>query len=79
MLGPRQRMTRHEMHALRQMRSDLRDYITLDRTHIGDSRPLCQMRRNLGGDRTNCTGRHAQHDQIGTLDRIGRRFGDAIT
>ena len=70
-LGAGDRMRRDEMHALGQMRRHVAQYGALDRADIGNGCAACQMRADLGGDRTADSDRNADDDQIGAGDRGG--------
>ena len=64
-------MRRHEMHALRQMRSHVAHDRALDRADIGDDRAGRKVRADLGGDRAAGADRNADDDEVGAFDRLG--------
>ena len=78
MLGPRQRVAGDKMHAIGQMRPDLRDHVGLDRTHIRHRGTRRKMRRDLGGHGAHDTHRHAEHHQIGARDSLGGTVADPV-
>ena len=73
LLGTRNRMTRNEMHALRQMRSDIAHDCGFDRTNVGDNRASFQVRRDLPGDFAVDTNRRTQDHEVRAFDGLCRR------
>ena len=67
MLGSRQWVRGHEMHALGDMGRDRPDDAALDRADIRDRRAWFQHRFDFGGNRAHRPHRHAKHHQIGAL------------
>ena len=70
--GARQRVGRHEMHALRHQRPDIADHRLLGGPHIGQDAPRRQMRRDRLRPARIGAHRRAQHDAVGPLDRPRR-------
>ena len=68
MLGARDRMARHEMHARGHVRSDMGDRLLLDRAHVRQDGALGEVRCDRPSQRLIGAKRRAQHDEIGTLD-----------
>ena len=54
-----------------QVRRDRGDHRALDRADVGDGGAGLQARRDLGGDLGHRADRHAEHHEIGALDRGG--------
>ena len=81
MLGAGDRMGRHEMNGLRQMRAHVAHDRALDRTDIGNDRAGFEMRADLLGDRAANADRNADDDEIGAVDGLGvglrHRVGEA--
>ena len=78
MLGAGDRMRRHEMHVLRQVRRHVAHHRALDRADVGDDGARLQMRADLPGDGAAGADRHADDDEIGALDRGGIALDDLI-
>ncbi len=73
MLGARDGMRRHEMHAGRQMRRHVPHHGALDRADVGDNSAWLEMISDFLRDRAAGADRDAQDDQIGVISgfRIG--------
>ena len=69
--GAGDRMRRHEMHVLRQMRAHVAHDRALDRADVGDGGAGSEMRADLLGHRAAGADRNADDDQIGAFDRGG--------
>ena len=76
--GAGDRMRRHEMHVLRQMRGHVADDRALDRADVGDDGAGRQMRADFLGHRAAGADRNADDDQIGAFDRGGIGFHHLI-
>ena len=78
MFGTRNRMRRHEMHALRQMGRHVAHDRALHRADIGDDRSRLEVWRNLLCDRPAIADRDAQDHEIRALHGLDVVFGDAV-
>ena len=66
------------MHALGDVRADIRDHGALHRSNIRNDRAGLEMRRNHLGERTECADRRGQDHQIRTLHRFGCVVGQHV-
>ena len=78
MFGARDRMRRHEMNALRQMRRHFADDGALDRADVGNDRAWFQERRDLLRDRAAGADRDAEDHEVGVLHRFRIALQHAI-
>ena len=78
MLGARDRMGRHEMHIVRQMRAHVPHDRPLHRADIGHDRAGFEMRRDLLGHGAANADGHADNDEIGAFDGLRVGLDDLI-
>ena len=71
MLGAGDRVGRHEMDGLRQMRAHVAHDRALHRAHVGDDRAGRELRTDFLRDRAANADRHADDDEISAFDRFG--------
>ena len=76
MFGAGDRMRRHEMHAIRQMRRHVPHHRALDRADIGDDGAGLQMGRDFLRHRSAGADGNAEDDEIGVFHglRIGLHY-----
>ncbi len=78
MFGPGQRVAGDEVDARGNMGRDRVDDRLLDRSHVCQHRAGREMRRDLARDLGHRAHRHAQHDEIGAFDGLGRGVEDPV-
>ena len=78
MLGARDRMGRHEMHSVRQMRAHVPHDRALHRADVGHDRAGFEMRRDLLGHSAANPDGHADDDEIGPFDRLAVGLDDLV-
>ena len=79
MLGPGQRVTGNEVHALRHMGRNGVDHGPLDRTDIGEGGARLEMRFDFTRHGPHRSDRHGKNDKVCIFHRRRGRIGDNVT
>ncbi len=78
MFSARQRVRSDEMHVVRQLRTNLRNDICLDRSNIRDRGTGFQQWRDFGSNGAHHPDRHTKHNQICIFNDFGQAIAHGI-